>query len=97
MKGSPLSLAACPSFIEEVRAGNKFGWFHNSRSRACWAYGGDADADEDKGITLAFENLQSNRKTLKGVVIPDDLYKKAFIGLGSVNIGNAGHTPTGCK
>ncbi|KAG2171414.1 hypothetical protein INT43_009075 [Umbelopsis isabellina] len=96
-KGHPLSLAACPSFTEEVKVGNKFAWFHDSRSSACWAYGGDADADEDKGLTLAVQNLQTKGKTLNGVVIPDDLDKKAFIGLGSVNIGNAGHTPTGCK
>jgi hypothetical protein len=96
-KGNPLSIAPCPSFSKEIKVGNKFAWFHDSRSSAIWAYGGDETADESKGLTFAAANLQTNGKTLKGVPIHDDSLQNIFLGLGYVSLGNAGHNPTGCQ
>ncbi|KAI9282150.1 hypothetical protein BC943DRAFT_329288 [Umbelopsis sp. AD052] len=95
-KGNPLKLASCPSFDKEIKVGNKFAWFHDKRNSAIWAYGGDADADEAKGISFAANNLQTNGKTLKGVSMHENSLDNVFMGLGHVNLGGTGKTPTGC-
>ncbi|KAJ2955030.1 hypothetical protein NQZ79_g8895 [Umbelopsis isabellina] len=95
-EGKPLSLATCPSFKKEIKTGNKFAWFHDTRGSGVWAYGGNPDAESDTGIALDTSNLQSNGKTLKGVAIGKP-NKTGFIGLGHVNLGNVGAQPTGCQ
>ncbi|KAG2180798.1 hypothetical protein INT43_008377 [Umbelopsis isabellina] len=92
----PLSLTTCPSFKKEIKAGNKFAWLHDTRGSGVWAYGGNPNAENDRGIALDTSNLQSNGETLKGVRI-GKANKTGFIGLGHVNLGNNGATPTGCQ
>ncbi|CAM0142201.1 hypothetical protein VKS41_007673 [Umbelopsis sp. WA50703] len=96
-KGNALSIATCPSFSKEIKVGNKFAWFHDSRSSAFWAYGGDATADESLGVMPAATNLQTNGKALKGIALKSNSLNNIFIGLGHVNLGDTGKEPTGCQ
>ncbi|ORZ11456.1 hypothetical protein BCR42DRAFT_493997 [Absidia repens] len=96
-KGNPLSLDTCPSFDEEIKAGNKFAWFHDHRNSAIWAYGGDANAVEHNGVNFATANLQTKGKTLKGTSMREDPLKNTFLGLGHVSLGHAAHSPRGCE
>lgn len=95
-EGKPLSLVTCPSFKKEIKAGNEFAWYHDTRGSGVWAYGGERNAKSGSGIALDTSNLQSNGKTLKGVKI-GKANKTGFIGLGHVNLGNVGAEPTGCQ
>jgi hypothetical protein len=96
-KGNALKIADCPSFNKEIKAGNKFAWFHDSRNSAIWAYGGDADALENNGLTFASTNLQTTGKNLKGISMKDNDLANVFIGLGYVGLGDTSKAPTGCK
>ncbi|CAM0139930.1 unnamed protein product, partial [Umbelopsis sp. WA50703] len=64
-KGNALSIAKFPSFSKEIKLGNEFSWFHDTRSSAFWAYFGDASSIEDLGVMPAAANLQTNGKTLE--------------------------------
>lgn len=96
-KGNPLTIENCPSFSEEIKVGNKFAWFHDTRNSAIWAYGGDADAEESKGLTFDASNLQTNGKTLKGTPLHSNSLDNVFIGLGYVGLGGTGKGTTGCQ
>ena len=94
--GNALTLGVCPSFKEEIKAGNKFAWFHDVRNSAYWAYGGDADAIENNGLTLDGTNLQTTGKTLTGTNFHEDSTENLFLGLGYIALGHTGKHPTGC-
>ncbi|KAJ2958246.1 hypothetical protein NQZ79_g6161 [Umbelopsis isabellina] len=96
-KGNALSIDNCPSFSEEIKVGNKFAWFHDTRNSAIWAYGGDENAEESKGLTFDAANLQTNGKTLKGTAMHSNSLDNVFIGLGFVGLGGTGKDPTGCQ
>ncbi|CAO3588373.1 unnamed protein product [Absidia cylindrospora] len=96
-KGTPLSLSACPSFDEEIKAGNRFAWFHDKRNSAIWAYGGDANAVENNGVNFAATNLQTTGKTLEGTAMREDPLGNTFLGLGHVSLGHGSHSPKGCE
>jgi len=96
-KGNALTAKPCPSFTEEIKVGNQFAWFSDKRSSSMWAYGGDADADESKGINLDATNLQTDGKTLTGVPLHDDDLVDVFVSIGFVGMGDTGKPPTGCQ
>ncbi|KAI8329644.1 hypothetical protein BC941DRAFT_194600 [Chlamydoabsidia padenii] len=96
-KGSPLSSAPCPSFSEEIKAGNKFAWFHDKRNSAIWAYGGDADAEESNGLNFDITNFQTTGKTVNGIPFHDDVLENTFLSLGYISLGHSGKRPTGCQ
>ncbi|KAG2178765.1 hypothetical protein INT43_001611 [Umbelopsis isabellina] len=97
IKGSALSIDNCPSFSEEIKVGNKFAWFHDTRNSAIWAYGGDANAEEHNGVYFDAANLQTNGKTLKGTSVHSNSLENVFIGLGYVGLGGTGKGTTGCQ
>ena len=97
VKGQPLAAKPCPSFSEEIKVGNKFAWYHDSRGSAMWAYSGSADGDQDNGIIFGSANLQSTDKTLDGVNINNDSEQNVFLSLGYVGLGDTGKSPTGCQ
>ncbi|KAJ2964582.1 hypothetical protein NQZ79_g572 [Umbelopsis isabellina] len=96
-KGNALSFENCPSFSKEIKVGNKFAWFHDTRSSAIYAYGGDANAEETNGLTLEAGNLQTNGKTLTGIAFHSNSLENVFIGLGYVGLGDVSIPPTGCQ
>lgn len=95
-KGNPLSAKACPSFSEEIKAGNQFAWFHDKRNSAIWAYGGDKDAVEHNGVIFDTANFQTNGKTLSGVGLHDDPVENTFMGINHISLGHGAHGPRGC-
>ncbi|ORZ11589.1 hypothetical protein BCR42DRAFT_454079 [Absidia repens] len=96
-KDSPLSLEQCPPANEEIKAGSKFAWFHDKRGSSIWAYGGDANAEENNGFVFETTDLQTTDKPLTGKVSSDNPDVNAFLSLGHVNMGNTGKPPKGCQ
>ncbi|KAG0049272.1 hypothetical protein BGZ83_005913 [Gryganskiella cystojenkinii] len=96
-KGHVLTAEPCPSFTEEIKAGNKFAWFKDKRNSAMWAYGGDANALENNGLNFDATNLHTDGKTLTGVPFHDDVLTNVFVSIGFVGLGHTGKSPTGCE
>jgi hypothetical protein len=96
-KGNAITVGTCPPFNEEIKAGNKFAWFHDKRNSAIWAYAGDKDAIENNGLDFDSTNLQTKGKTLTATSFRDDSTENTFLGLGHVNLGHTGKSPKGCE
>lgn len=96
-KDHALTAEPCPSFTEEIKAGNKFAWFKDKRNSAMWAYGGDADAKESNGLNFDATNLQTDGKTLTGLPFHENPLDNVFISIEYVGLGHTSKSPTGCE
>ncbi|KAI8074141.1 hypothetical protein BC940DRAFT_329676 [Gongronella butleri] len=92
-----LTAEDCPPLTVEIKVGNKFAWYRDKRGSSMWAYSGDAEADLDKGIIVAGSNLQTTGKALAYSELHDNTEQNVFIGIGGVNMGDTGKSPTGCQ
>ncbi|KAG2183103.1 hypothetical protein INT44_006084 [Umbelopsis vinacea] len=96
IRGNPLKFAACPSFNTPIKTGNRFAWFHDKRSGAIWAYGGDAKGAEARGISFLATTLQTTGKNVVGTTMHKDPVQDVYLGLGRVNFGDSAQSPAGC-